>query len=327
MNEHRDSTDVAREKVLCNALQLIVYTPPSTSNGTTSASEARVGEATDAPPSRVMDSDPDVMGLEAAKSGDLDILRALVRGKAGDIVSGQGGRVVLRKPWTPNEVYDRERHTPLTWAAGNGHLDVCKFLVDECDMNPSLLTGLRKKRRCSLHWAARNGHVHICQWLVMEKGVSVDVCTENDTTPLHLAIWTRKLETVQWLVEEGKCDVNKQNAHGCSAAHWAAFSGDVSVLRYLQSAGLDLYLINGNRRSALHKAAVKGHAEACRWLISPVHEGGGGLDESHMGPEKEGDHPWQLAASCGDVQLEAFLLEEYHRRTRQSTIASYPTDI
>lgn len=325
------------------SFQLVLYSPPSphSPSARTTASSASLThplclDESDRPSPATNDTlTANEVGLAAARLGELDTLVHLVNGCPGDTIAWKGRELLLTHPgWDPNIVVDRDRNTALTWAAGGGHLEICRFLVQRCGMDPTHMSGLRKKRRCPLHWAARNGHVSVCEWLVKEQGVPVDICTDNHTTPLHFAIWTSQLATIRWLVEEGGADVNRQNAHGCSAAHWAAFSGNVDVLRYLQSAGLDLFLINQNCRSAIHKAAVKGHREACRWLLTPLNEGGGGLDDSHMGPEKQGDRPWQLAAGIGNVELAQFLKDKAESFTKSksyhhddATIASPPTPV
>jgi ankyrin repeat protein len=336
VNEHGVATEVVREISLNTAFQMVVYCPPAPLIPAAPAASAPLSSPpcceSDAPPSAVPaphDGDnpltADELGLAAARLGDLDTLTRLARASAGDLIWWEGRELLMPGAWDPHAAVDRDRNTLLTWAAGAGHLQVCRFLVEECGMDPLHMAGLRKKKRCALHWAARNGHPHVCEWLVKAKGVPVDICTDNDTTPLHFAIWTSQLPAVRWLVEEGGAEVNRQNAHGCSAAHWAAFSGNVEVLRYLQGAGLDLFLINQNRRSALHKAAVKGHREACLWLLTPLAEGGGGLDDSHMGPEKQGDCPWQLAAGMGDLDLAQLLKNQFDtfiaRRHTTTTIA------
>lgn len=190
--------------------------------------------------------------------------------------------------WDPLKSRDHDGNTPLTWAAGNGHLTVCRYLVERCAMDPAQSSGRRKRHRQPLHWAARNGHVPVCAWLVEDCGVQVDCITENGTTPLHFAIWMGHHECVRWLIEVGKCDVNRRNAFGCNAGHWGAYNGDVAMLRYLQSQGLDLLHINHNLRSALHKAAVRGNVEACHWLLTARDQGGAGLGLRHMQPELEG---------------------------------------
>lgn len=210
---------------------------------------------------------------------------------------------------------DKDSNSLLSWAAGGGHLPVCQYLVEECGMCVVEKGGKKGRHRQPLHWAARNGHVHVCAWLVITKGVAIDVVTDNGTTPLHFAIFQGHLDCVKWLVEVGGCDVNKLNAYGCNAGHWSAFNGSVDILRYLQSKGLNLFHINHNKRSPLHKAAVKGHAAACEWLLAPVELGGGGLDERHMGPEKEGDTPMTLARFFGKLDLEAYLICKYNEFT------------
>ena len=69
---------------------------------------------------------------------------------------------------------DRHGSTALLWAAGGGHLAVCKFLVEECGVPvDSAGTGASssstaskhalKRRRSALHWAARHGHLEVCK--------------------------------------------------------------------------------------------------------------------------------------------------------------------
>jgi Ankyrin repeats (many copies) len=48
----------------------------------------------------------------------------------------------------------------------------------------------------------------------------------------------------------------------------SALRGDVVVMNYFKSTGLNFSILNSNGHSALHKAALKGHKEACIWLLS-----------------------------------------------------------
>ena len=146
----------------------------------------------------------------------------------------------------------------------------------------------------------------MCKWLVADIGVDVNAGTDNGTVPLHFAIWMGHVELVKWLVEFAQCDVNQRNIHGCNAAHWCAFNGDVDMMIYLFSKGLVFFHINDNRRSPLHKAAVKSNVEACKWLLDSC-----GLGYGHMQPDIEGDTPCSLAKSCGNFELMTFLADRY----------------
>ena len=267
---------------------MIVYTPPLTGLHPVSPPlEADAiccgGVRGDRPPSDCPSTilhEKQQACIEAAKNGDIDTIRALADGTYSNFTD--------RTPLDVSACYDDEGNSPLSWAAGNGYLNVCRYLVEECDMDPARAVGKKKRRRQAIHWSARNGHSHICEWLVVNHGIDVDATTENGTTPLHFAIWMGQFGCVSWLVEVGKCNVNKRNDFGCNAAHWCGFKGDVDMLKYMQRQGLDFMHINKNKRSAVHKAAVKGNFEACRWLLTAVEEGGGGLTIHHMQPDLEG---------------------------------------
>lgn len=62
-------------------------------------------------------------GMSACKIGDLVTLRQLVN--AGS--------------WDPQIAVDKYGSSALMWAAGAGHLKICKFLVDECGVDISEL--------------------------------------------------------------------------------------------------------------------------------------------------------------------------------------------
>lgn len=91
----------------------------------------------------------------------------------------------------------------------------------------------------------------------------------------------------------------------------SGFNGDVDIMKYLHAHGVNYDHINGNKRTALHKAAVKGNEAACKWLIAPVTQGGCGYNRKHMQPEKEGDTPSRLAATAGFHSLSKYLQGVY----------------
>ena len=153
-----------------------------------------------------------------------------------------------------------------------------------------------------MHWAARNGRTEVCAWLHFAHGVSVDDPTSDGTTPFHLAVWRGHVDTCRWLVDAARADWTTTNAFGCNAIQWAAQSGDVAMCAYLKRLGLDLTLLNYNGHSALHKAAVKGKAEVCAWLLSD-----GGLDGRHMLADGDGNTPQEMARLEGHDALARWL--------------------
>eukprot|EP00601_Ochromonadales_sp_CCMP2298_P017044 CAMPEP_0173216858 /NCGR_PEP_ID=MMETSP1142-20121109/155_1 /TAXON_ID=483371 /ORGANISM="non described non described, Strain CCMP2298" /LENGTH=464 /DNA_ID=CAMNT_0014144337 /DNA_START=18 /DNA_END=1409 /DNA_ORIENTATION=+ len=232
------------------------------------------------------DEIPLCVGLDACRRGDLQLLAAMVEQRAFD----------------PITTLDRNGCDGLCWAAGNGHLSLCRYLHDVG--MPALLRGKLKRKRHPLHWAARNGHIPVLDWFVHTLEVDVDIGTEDGTTALHYAVWSGHFDAVQWLVERGGCGVGRMNSYGCNASQWCALNGNISILQYLHSRGLAVDVKNNNGHSALHKAAMKGQREICEWLLLG---GGGGLGLSHMQPDRDGYSPALFAVHNGFVGLSEWL--------------------
>lgn len=100
----------------------------------------------------------------------------------------------------PSSEIDRRGASPLHWAAGSGHLDITRYLVEECACDP--VQGQRGKRsfsgRTALHWAARNGHLDIVQYLVRNLGVDLEAATIDGTTAFCWASWQGHLKIMEY---------------------------------------------------------------------------------------------------------------------------------
>lgn len=230
-------------------------------------------------------------GLCAARDGDLAALMAL-----------------RAAGWDPRAVADRHGSTALLWAAGGGHLDVCRWLVRACGVDAAE----RQKRdgRCALHWAARNGRVAVCRWLVDEQRLDPDTPTRDGTVALHWAVWQRQLPAVEYLVAEAGANLHAVNAFGCNAIQWAAQSGDVRMCEWLRARGLDVRLLNRNGHSALHKAAIKGQRAVCEWLVQVA-----GLGAAQVRADADGNTPARMARCEGHAELADWLADAARRLT------------
>lgn len=142
-------------------------------------------------------------GLRAAKDGDLKTMTTLVAAKVFD----------------PRVCVDKHGSSALLWAAGGGHLSMCKYLVEECGVDP-VKHEQSKDGRNALHWAARNGRLDVCRWLVDKCGLPPNRGTKDGTTPFHWAVWQSQLKVCKWLVDEKKIDFRSLNSFGCNAMQW-----------------------------------------------------------------------------------------------------------
>jgi len=192
----------------------------------------------------------------------------------------------------------------LHWSAGSNMLELCKFLCDELGINPSYAE--RKKGRAAIHWASRNGCTKIIKWLVENKSIDKDCEMSDGTTPFMRACWMGHLETCEYLVREAKCDVHRENRYRCNAVHWAAQSGDVSMLKYLRSLELDFTSENINGHSILHKSATKGFYDACVYLVEELN-----LPSTR---DNDGYSPDDMARIEGYDELAKWLQDKQHEK-------------
>ena len=86
---------------------------------------------------------------------------------------------------------DNKGASPLMWAAGGGHLNIVRYLVEDCECSP--MQPQQGKRafsgRTALHWAARNGHLSVVEYLVLNCRVDLEAATIDGTTAFCWACW------------------------------------------------------------------------------------------------------------------------------------------
>ena len=150
----------------------------------------------------------------------------------------------------------------------------------------------------------------------------IDAGTADGTTAFCWAAWQGHLAVCRYLAARG-ADAHSSNSYGCNAALWAcqgraAAAGPgasdeaepaLALCRFLHGElGVDFTLINANGQSCLHKAAQRGRADVCAWLLGA--EVGLALDGPHGAPNfGEGSRPAALARFAGHEELAKWLEE------------------
>jgi hypothetical protein len=176
---------------------------------------------------------------------------------------------IERNGYTPAQEMDRKGASPVMWAAGGGHLEMVRFLVQVCGCDPNQpQQGKRSfSGRTPLHWAARNGHLQVVEYLVSEGQVDIEASTIDGTTAFGWSSWQGHLDVMDFLFQNG-CNIHKVNSFGCNAVLWAAQGkGDTTITEWLQARGCNMTSINHNGHGVLHKAAQRGHSPMCTWFF------------------------------------------------------------
>ncbi|CAN6334842.1 unnamed protein product [Urochloa humidicola] len=222
---------------------------------------------------------PAVVAILAARDGNLSLLKGL----ASDLE--------LRG------VKDIKGRNLLHFAAAGGHLEVCKFLVEESGFHPNstsaegetaillaaeggghdVIPVLRylldrggdpampdSRGSTPLHNAAKYGHDEAVR-LLLSKGAPVDPLNHRGT-PLHLAIHQDQDQALKILLEHG-ADPNRIVHHVLSPLSLACFGHSLKCMKLLVEAGADVNFKVLHGQPVLMTAAYKGLTDIVKYLL------------------------------------------------------------
>jgi|SaaInlStandDraft_6_1057023.scaffolds.fasta_scaffold08040_2 ankyrin repeat protein len=153
----------------------------------------------------------------AARENEIDIVRDLVL-----------------KMHIPVDSLDLEEKSPLLCAAGQGHVEVIRFLREK----GANIDHQQRNGYTALHWACFSGQFETVKQL-LEFGCNIDAANSAGCTPLYLAIIWGRYETCKLLVERG-ADVNKRNSDLETPLHWAVIHHRDKAAVLLLEAGAQL---------------------------------------------------------------------------------------
>ena len=137
--------------------------------------------------------------------------------------------------------------TCLLNAANNGHLAICRLLIDK----GAQLEAKNSIGWTPLLWAAMEGHVEIVR-LLCDRGADVEARSVGGWRPLHYAAWHGHISVVKELIEVRNAEINARDNRGSTALTKASQQTKHDVAAYLISrGGLDLGVIENVNDDAL----------------------------------------------------------------------------
>uniref|UniRef100_A0A671QEK8 Histone-lysine N-methyltransferase EHMT1-like n=1 Tax=Sinocyclocheilus anshuiensis TaxID=1608454 RepID=A0A671QEK8_9TELE len=215
-------------------------------------------------------------------------------------------------------------------SAKQGELQkVLLMLVDGIDPNFKMES---QNKRTPLHVAAEAGHQEVCHMLVQVRananelaGANLDMCDEDQRTPLMEACENNHLDTVRYLLRAGLhflfqddggwtamiwateykhvdqvklllskgADINIRDKEENICLHWAAFSGCVEIAEILLGAKCDLNTVNIHGDSPMHIASRESRLDCVNLFLSR------GADISLK--NKEGETPMECCSQNSKV--------------------------
>jgi len=163
---------------------------------------------------KVLDTCAPISGLHCASFfGIVELVVALIEVRGSDI--NEGGY---------------RGHTPLSWAAHNGHEEVVKILLGRGEVTPDKAN---KFGKTPLSDAARNGHVEVVKILLEREDVNPDAPDKHGQTPLWYAAASGHEGVIQILLGREEVNPNKPNFDGDTPLSYAARNGREGVVKLL----------------------------------------------------------------------------------------------
>lgn len=149
-------------------------------------------------------------------------------------------------------VRDWDGLTALIPAASAGHLEVCKFLIQQSiDVNASDKDGITALMEASIM-----GHAKVVD-LLLEKGAEVDAAATSEVTALWLAASEGQTDCIKSLLAKGAVATNTR-VDGITAVMTASVGGHVAAVKLLIENGADVRTTDRDDLTPLMNAAENG---------------------------------------------------------------------
>ena len=163
------------------------------------------------------------------------------------------------------------RRTPLSIAAGNGHVEVVEQLLQHARIQPDIPD---INQWTPLFWSIGGKHLDVLQLLLADDRVSVNHVDRSGRNILSWAASAGELELVKYLMGVEDLRVHEPDRKGRTALSWAAENGHLNTTAYLQrSQRIDVSRKDNDGRNALSWACSGGHLKVVEYLIKHDRQG------------------------------------------------------
>ena len=191
-----------------------------------------------------------------------------------------------------------ESMSVLDMAAKNGHLNLCKILLEKDNFDVNVTDD---HKRIPLHFSAMNGCCELFQFL-LDMGSVVDLKANDGCNCLHIAAGNGHLSLYKRLLENHSFNVNMADDDGWTPLHFSARNGDYDLFQYFLDKGSNIFLKTKDESNCLQIAADEGHLDFCKILLEKS------IFDVNM-TDVDGWTPLHFSARDGEYELFQFFLD------------------
>ena len=151
-------------------------------------------------------------------------------------------------------------------AASNGHLNLCKTLINEINFDVNIADD---EGRTALYCSAQSGNDELFGFIA-DKGTNIFLKTKGGQNCLHIAAGRGNFNLCKTLIEKINFNVHMVDNKKWAALHYAAQNGSYKLMKYFIAKGTDVLLKTKDGLNCLHIAACHGHLNLCKTLINEI---------------------------------------------------------
>ena len=182
--------------------------------------------------------------------------------------------------------------TPVVTSARMERIDLVEmFLEHECELEGSGL----KEGKTALQWAASYGDITMAK-LLLDKGADINWIGPYFQTVLHYATLGDHPDMVKWILEKG-AEIGV-NGDGRSPLHIAAVRGNTAIVKHLIKHKCELDTIDKFNFSPFSLACLRGHFSIVKHF----------MDNSSPGTDLNLNDGLLRSAECGHLEVIEYLL-------------------
>ena len=174
--------------------------------------------------------------------------------------------LILRDKANVNLVTSKNDVTPLIIAAGHGHVDIMRFLIDEHGADVSVRDAINST---PLHLACIRGCLEAAK-LLLDKGVDVNVKNNMGETPLQISVFSGNVDMTSLLIKRGASVDTRDTKSGNNLLHQAVEIQCLPAVILLLQNNVDITAENNSRLTPLSLAKMSGNTEILK-VINAKH--------------------------------------------------------